>query len=165
MTIRLPRLHLRFLGLWGMVSGLLGTVLGAAAVLPVQPGQVWTITATTAERERFTTTLRLNSAAPTGTPLAFQADRGVLLLDAAHGTLIALDLLDARAGGMGLACVVDGVLDAPELNGVLASGTLEQLPDQLKTVLAVVAVARTPTDRAAAVQELRLGTCTLTRSS
>ena len=47
------------------------------------------------------------------------ADYPLMLLDTAHGTLIALDLLDARAGGMGLACVVDGVLGVPVPKEVL----------------------------------------------
>ncbi len=149
-----------------MLLGVLqGSALGVAApASPVQPGQVWTLVATTADGETLRTVLRLNAAAPTGKPLSYRADRGVMLLDTAHGTLIALDLLDARTGGLGLACVVDGMLTAPELNGVLATGTLAQLPAQLETVLAMIAVARTPTDRGAAVRELRLGTCTLMRT-
>jgi hypothetical protein len=151
-----------------------GTALGAAAPPPaaaqpvprvsVQPGQVWTLSARTADGERFLTALHLDAAPGTGMPLAFHADRGVLLLDSARGTLIALDLLDARQGGLGLACVVEGTLDAPELSGVLASGSLQALPARLEAALAVGAVTRTPADRAAALQELGLGTCTLTHT-
>lgn len=129
---------------------------------PVQPGQTWVLAGTTAEGEQFRTTLHLAASAPTGTPATYRANRGVLILDAARGTLIALDLLDARQGGVGLACTVTGPLDTPTLHGLLASGTLEQLPPQLETALAALDVTRTAQERAQAAAELRLGTCTLT---
>ncbi|GHF65704.1 hypothetical protein HNQ07_004762 [Deinococcus metalli] len=150
-----------------LLSGLGFLCTAAAAVTPtapVQPGQVWTLSATTADGERFRTTLRVDTTPPTGTPATYRADRGALILDPARGTLIALDLLDARQGGVGLACVVEGPLDALEVEGVLASGTLADLPARLETALAVIGVAHTPADRAAAVQELKLGTCTLTHA-
>lgn len=142
---------------------LLTLTCGVAHAEPVQPGQAWTLSATTADGETFRTTLRLTAAPPTGTPATYRADRGVLLLDTARHTLVALDLLDARAGGLGLACVVAGPLDAPVLSGVLATGTLSELPARLEAALALSGVARTPADRDAARRELRLGTCTLTR--
>ncbi|PNY81383.1 hypothetical protein [Deinococcus koreensis] len=128
----------------------------------VRPGQVWTLDATTAQGERFQTALQVGRAAPTGTPATYRADRGVLILDAPRGSLVALDLQDARAGGLGLACVVTGSLGAPVLEGVLAVGPLGELPARLEQALAVVGVARTPAERAEASRELGLGTCRLT---
>lgn len=135
----------------------------SAAPLPlVRPGQLWTLDATTAQGETFQTALRLGGAAPAGTPATYRADRGVLILDAPRGSLIALDLQDARAGGLGLACVVTGSLGGPVLDGVLAVGPLEELPARLEQALAVVGVADTPAERAEASRELGLGTCRLT---
>lgn len=134
-----------------------------APLQPVRPGQVWTLDATTAQGERFQTVLSLGSSPASGTPATYRADRGVLILDAGRDSLIALDLQDARTGGLGLACVVTGKLNGPALDGVLAVGTLEELAARLEQALAVVGVANTPAERAEASRELGLGTCRLTR--
>lgn len=149
---------------------LLGTALAtppaasqaAPAPLP-RPGQHWTLEARTADGETFRTTLRLSAAPPTD-PGTFRADRGTLLLDTQAGTLIALDLQDARDGGLGLACAVRLNADrsALEAAGVLASGTLTELPARLEAALAVLTVTRTPQEQAEAARELRLGSCELT---
>lgn len=154
----------RLLPLSGLVllAAHLGTGL-AQITASVRPGQVWTLDATTAQGETFQTVLRLSRAAPTGTPPTYRADRGVLILDASRGSLVALDLQDARAGGLGLACVVTGTLTGPVLEGLLAVGTLEELPARLEQVLAVMDVAKTPAERAEASKELGLGTCRLRR--
>ncbi|GGS32638.1 hypothetical protein [Deinococcus knuensis] len=140
----------------------LPTLLPALGLLP-RPGQHWTLNARTADGETFRTTLRL-SAAPPADPGTFRADRGTLLLDAQAGTLIALDLQDARDGGLGLACAVRLNADrnsAPEVSGVLASGTLTELPARLEAALAVLNVTRTPQEQEEAARELGLGTCAL----
>lgn len=127
-----------------------------------RPGQHWTLEARTADGETFRTTLRL-SAAPPADPGTFRADRGTLLLDAEAGTLIALDLQDARDGGLGLACAVRLNADrsALEAAGVLASGTLTELPARLEAALAVLNVTRTPQQQEEVARELGLGSCAL----
>lgn len=152
------------LSLWLLSAGAQaggGASPPAPPLQPVRPGQVWTLDATTAQGESFQTVLRLGSAPASGTPATYRADRGVLIVDAQRGSLIALDLLDARAGGLGLACVVTGTLTGPLLEGLLAVGTQEELPARLEQVLAIVAVATTPAERAEASRELELGTCRL----
>lgn len=140
---------------------LLGAALAAPAPTPVQPGQTWTLRATTFDGETLTTTLRLNAMPPT--PGTFRADRGSLLLDATADTLIALDLKDAREGGLGLACALRlSTLGQSGATGVLASGPLTDLPAELERALAVLDVTRTPQEQADAARELRLGQCTLT---
>ncbi len=129
---------------------------------PIGPGQVWTLSAVTAEGETFQTTLRLTSQPPQGTPATYRADRGVLLLDQTHSSLIALDLADAQDGGLALACAYVGPLDRQIFEGVLAAAPLKTLPPLLETALAIFGVTSTPEDRAEASAELRLGRCTLT---
>ena len=143
---------------------LLGSALAAPAPTPVQPGQTWTLSATTFDGEVLSTALRLTAAPPTPTaPGTYRADRGSLLLDATADTLIALDLKDAREGGLGLACALRlSTLGQPGATGVLASGPLSDLPAALERVLAVLDVTRTPQEQADAARELRLGQCTLT---
>ncbi len=140
---------------------LLGAALAAPVPTPVQPGQTWTLSATTFDGETLTTTLHLNATQPT--PGTYRADRGSLLLDARADTLIALDLKDAREGGLGLACALRlSTLGQPGATGVLASGPLTDLPAALERALAVLDVTRTPQEQADAARELRLGQCTLT---
>ncbi|GGO34091.1 hypothetical protein [Deinococcus humi] len=129
---------------------------------PIEPGQVWTLNAVTAEGETFQTTLHLGPQPPQGTPATYRADRGVLLLDQQHGSLIALDLADAQDGGLALACAYVGPLDARVFEGVLAAAPLKDLPPLLEAALAVFEVASTPETRAEASAELRLGHCRLT---
>ncbi|GGM11450.1 hypothetical protein [Deinococcus aerophilus] len=134
---------------------------------PLQPGQVWTLEALSADGEQFLTTLRLNGGAPqlhNGTA-TYPADRGTLLLDQEHTSLIALDLADARSGGLALACAYIGPLEGEVFDGVLAVTTLNALPSMLETALAVASVTRTPQERAEASAELRLGRCTLRRQT
>ncbi|UBV42899.1 hypothetical protein LAJ19_01325 [Deinococcus taeanensis] len=126
----------------------------------IRPGQVWTLRGTTADGEQFQSTLRLSAGVPT-TPGTYRADRGVLLLDEQAATLIALDLKDARNGGVGLACAVTLTPTAPALRGVLAAGPLADLPGRLEAALAVLSVTHTPDEQAQAIRELKLGTCTL----
>lgn len=141
------------------VSGALGQ--SASRPVPaVQPGQVWTLDAVTADGERFQTTLRLSSRAPSGKPSTYRADRGVLLYDPAVPSLVALDTADARDGGLALACVTLGAAGG---RGVLVSGPLAEVAARLEEAFAVASVARTPADLAAATKEVRLGTCTLSR--
>ena len=156
-------LSLTFLSAGAQAGG--GTFPSVPPLQPVRPGQVWTLDATTAQGESFQTVLRLGSAPASGTPATYRADRGVLILDAPRGSLIALDLQDARAGGLGLACVVTGTLTGPVLQGLLTVGTLEELPARLEQVLAVANVTTTSVERAEASRELGLGTCRLTRGS
>ncbi|WP_119674377.1 hypothetical protein [Deinococcus sp. RM] len=145
---------------------LLGAALAAPAPTPVQPGQTWTLSATTFDGEVLNTTLHLNATPPT--PGTFRADRGSLLLDARADTLIALDLKDAPEGGLGLACALrlstlgQAVAGRTGATGVLASGPLTDLPTALERALAVLDVTRTPQEQADAARELRLGQCTLT---
>lgn len=143
---------------------LLGAALAAPAPTPVQPGQTWTLSATTFDGEVLSTTLRLTAAPPAPTaPGTYRADRGSLLLDVQADTLIALDLKDAREGGLGLACALRlSTLGQPGMTGVLASGPLTDLPAALERALAVLDVTRTPQERADAARELRLGQCTVT---
>lgn len=143
---------------------LLGAALAAPAPTPVQPGQTWTLSATTFDGEVLSTALHLNAAPPTpAAPGTYRADRGSLLLDATADTLIALDLKDAREGGLGLACALRlSTLGQSGATGVLASGPLTELPAALERALAVLAVTRTPQEQAEAARELRLGECTLT---
>ncbi|GGL09843.1 hypothetical protein [Deinococcus radiotolerans] len=143
---------------------LLGAALAAPAPTPVQPGQTWTLSATTFDGEVLSTALRLTAVPPAPTaPGTYRADRGSLLLDATADTLIALDLKDAREGGLGLACVLRlSTLGQPGATGVLASGPLSDLPAALARALAVLDVTRTPQEQADAARELRLGQCTLT---
>lgn len=143
---------------------LLGAALAAPAPTPVQPGQTWTLSATTFDGEVLSTALRLNAAPPAPTaPGTYRADRGSLLLDVQADTLIALDLKDAREGGLGLACALRlSTLGQPGMTGVLASGPLTDLPAALERALAVLDVTRTPQEQADAARELRLGQCTLT---
>lgn len=143
---------------------LLGAALAAPAPTPVQPGQTWTLSATTFDGEVLSTTLRLPAAPPAPTaPGTYRADRGSLLLDVQADTLIALDLKDAREGGLGLACALRlSTLGQPSATGVLASGPLTDLPAALERALAVLDVTRTPQEQADAARELRLGQCTLT---
>lgn len=129
---------------------------------PLQPGQVWTLEAVTAEGETFQTTLRLGRQPPQGTPVSYLADRGVMLLDVAHASLIALDVADAQDGGLALACAYVGPLEGQRFGGVLAAAPLEGLPPLLEAALAVFEVATTPEDRAEASAEVGLGRCTLT---
>ena len=93
---------------------------------PIEPGQVWTLNAVTAEGETFQTMLRLGPQPPQGTPATYRADRGVLLLDQLHGSLIALDLADAQDGGLALACAYVGPLDARVFEGILAAAPLNR---------------------------------------
>lgn len=143
---------------------LLGAALAAPAPTPVQPGQTWTLSATTFDGEVLSTALRLNAAPPAPTaPGTYRADRGSLLLDVQADTLIALDLKDAREGGLGLACALRlSTLGQPGATGVLASGPLTDLPAALERALAVLDVTRTPQEQADAARELRLGQCTVT---
>ncbi len=143
---------------------LLGAALAAPAPTPVQPGQTWTLSATTFDGEVLSTALRLTAAPPAPTaPGTYRADRGSLLLDVQADTLIALDLKDAREGGLGLACALRlSTLGQPGMTGVLASGPLSDLPAALERALAVLDVTRTPQEQADAARELRLGQCTLT---
>ncbi|GGB83856.1 hypothetical protein [Deinococcus soli (ex Cha et al. 2016)] len=143
---------------------LLGAALAAPAPTPVQPGQTWTLSATTFDGEVLSTTLRLTAAPPAPTaPGTYRADRGSLLLDVQADTLIALDLKDAREGGLGLACALRlSTLGQPGMTGVLASGPLSDLPAALERALAVLDVTRTPQEQADAARELRLGQCTVT---
>lgn len=134
----------------------------APAPGPLQPGQTWTLSAVTAEGESFQTQLRLTDQLPVGTPPTFRADRGVLLLDPARSSLIALDLADAEDGGLALACAYRGPLTSTTFEGVLAAAPLDRLSPLLEAALAIFSVARTPQDRAEASAELRLGRCTLT---
>lgn len=143
---------------------LLGAALAAPAPTPVQPGQTWTLSATTFDGEVLSTALRLTAAPPApGAPGTYRADRGSLLLDVQADTMIALDLKDAREGGLGLACALRlSTLGQPGATGVLASGPLSDLPAALERALAVLDVTRTPQEQADAARELRLGQCTLT---
>ncbi|MDR6220476.1 hypothetical protein [Deinococcus soli (ex Cha et al. 2016)] len=143
---------------------LLGAALAAPAPTPVQPGQTWTLSATTFDGEVLSTALRLTAAPPApDAPGTYRADRGSLLVDVQADTLIALDLKDAREGGLGLACALRlSTLGQPGATGVLASGPLTDLPAALERALAVLDVARTPQEQADAARELRLGQCTLT---
>ncbi|QFP78079.1 hypothetical protein [Deinococcus sp. AJ005] len=129
---------------------------------PIQPGQVWTLSGTTAEGEMFQTILRLKPQPPSGTPATYRADRGVLLLDQQNSSLIALDFADAQDGGLALACAYIGPLRGKAFEGVLAAAPLENLPPLLEAALAIFKVATTPADRAEASAELKLGRCTLT---
>ncbi|OLV18291.1 hypothetical protein [Deinococcus marmoris] len=128
---------------------------------PIQPGQVWTLSGTTAEGELFQTTLRLSVQPPAGTPATYRADRGVLLLDQKNSSLIALDFADAQDGGLALACAYIGPLQGKVFKGVLAAAPLDNLPPLLEAALAIFKVATTPADRAEASAELKLGHCTL----
>ena len=105
---------------------LLGAALAAPAPTSVQPGQTWTLSATTFDGEVLSTALHLNAAPPAPTaPGTYRADRGSLLLDATADTLIALDLKDAREGGLGLACALRlSTLGQPGATGVLESSKL-----------------------------------------
>jgi hypothetical protein len=145
------------LGLW---PG--GSLASAGTADLFQPGQVWTLEAVSADGEQFLTTLRLNGAPQTQNGTAtYPADRGTLLLDQEHTSLIALDLADARDGGLALACAYIGPLEGGVFDGVLAATTLNALPSMLEAALAVASVTRTPQERAEASAELRLGRCTL----
>ncbi len=144
-------------------TGHLHAQASAFPASPLQPGQVWTLEAVSADGEQFRTTLRLKEGAPqlqNGTA-TYAADRGTLLLDEVHTSLIALDLADARDGGLALGCAYIGPLEGGVFEGVLAAATLDALPSMLETALAVASVTRTPQERAEASAELRLGRCTL----
>ncbi|MDV6373242.1 hypothetical protein [Deinococcus arenicola] len=149
-----------------MVAVLLCCLAGpgslAQTISPLQPGQTWTLSAVTAEGETFQTRLRLSGQPPSGTPATYRADRGVMLLDTVHSSLIALDTADAKDGGLALACVYTGPLNGQMFEGILAAAPADRLPALLETALAVFNIARTSEDRAEASAELGLGRCTLT---
>ncbi|MFB9993707.1 hypothetical protein ACFFLM_17235 [Deinococcus oregonensis] len=134
------------------------------ASAPVQPGQAWVLTGTTAEGEQFQTVLRLAPGAPTlDGAWTFRADRGVLLYDSAAQSVVGLDLKEVAGGGLALACVRVGRLSAGAGEGVLVSGTAPQVASRLEEAFAVAGATPNPADLAAAAAELRLGRCTLTQ--
>ncbi|SMB95411.1 hypothetical protein [Deinococcus hopiensis] len=138
--------------------------LAQAQPSPVQSGQVWILAGVTADGEQFRSVLRLTREAPKGQPWTYRADRGSLLYDASVPSLVALDTVEAKAGGLALACVsLSPAKGQTSWPGVLVSGGLAQVSARLGDAFGVASVARTPTDLKAAAAELRLGTCTLTR--
>lgn len=132
------------------------------ASAPVQPGQAWVLAGTTADGEQFQTVLKLTSDVPKfDGAWTFRADRGVLLYDAAAGSVVGLDLKEVASGGLALACVRVGNLSSGAGEGVLVSGTAPQVVARLEEAFAVASTTANPADLAAAAAELRLGRCTL----
>lgn len=146
----------------------LPSVARLPASAPIQPGQAWVLTGTTAEGEQFRTVLKLSADAPKlDGPWTFRADRGVLLYDPAAESVVALDLKEVAGGGLALACVRVGRLgsgagESSTGEGVLVSGTAPQVAARLEEAFALASAAA-PADLVAAATELRLGRCTLTR--
>ena len=139
------------------------------ASAPVQPGQAWVLTGTTAEGEQFRTVLKLSADAPKlDGAWTFRADRGVLLYDPAAESVVALDLKEVPEGGLALACVRVGHLgsgagESSTREGVLVSGTAPQVAARLEEAFALASSVPSSADLAAAATELRLGRCTLTQ--
>jgi len=132
------------------------------ASAPVQSGQAWVLTGTTAEGEQFRTVLKLSADAPKlDGAWTFRADRGVLLYDPAAESVVALDLKEVPEGGLALACVRVGHLGSGAGEGVLVSGTAPQVAARLEEAFALASSVPNSVDLAAAATELRLGRCTL----